>query len=151
MIRPSGLPSLLLLGALFCAGCASLAPRPQLSQYLPEPRPWGYSMEYPLPMASILASLDYLDRLRTPDGQPVLYRRLGAVKRRLTAATEPPPPPGLLYRLRRTLGFESTPGHILDRYELQLPAGTKILWLDPYAGHTTTEPPAGLRLAPATP
>lgn len=147
-MRPPFAPPALLLGSLLCAGCASLAPRPLTNHYLPEPRPWGYSMAYPLPMASILASLDYLDRLRTPDGHPVPYRRLGAVKRRLTLATEPEPPSGLLDRIRDALGLTPTPGHILDRYELSLPTGTKTLWLDPYAGRTTSEPPAGLQLAP---
>lgn len=148
MIHRRGLITLLLPCALLYAGCTARLPRPLTDPYLPDPLPWGYSMEYPLPMASILDSLDYLDRLRTPEGQPVPYRRLGAVKRRLTLATEPTPPPGLLDRLRNALGLTPTPGHILDHYELQLPSGTKILWLDPYAGHTTSEPPTGLRLAP---
>lgn len=138
----------LALPALLLGGCVAFRARPEAT--LPQPRPWGYDIAYPLPMASILASFDYLDRLRTCDGARVPYRRLGAVKRASALwASAPTPPEGLLAKIRAKLGLTATPGHILDRYELRLPTGTRVLWLDPYAGRTTTEAPEGLRLAPA--
>ena len=151
--RPSHSPVSLALGLLFLlAGCQALplslsSARPEPAE-LPDSPPiaWGYSQDYPLPMASILESLNYLDRLQTPDGRPVPYRRLGALKR--PSSLPPPEPTTRLERLRAWLGLAKAPGHILDLYELRVPGGTVNLWLDPYAGYTTPYPPAGFRLGP---
>lgn len=117
--------SLLVLG-MASVGC--LGPRKPAAAPAPEIR-WGYSAEHPLPMASIQASYAFLDRLRTPEGHPVRYRRLGS-----TLAPE------------GSAAARNGKG-ILDIYELTDDAGaTHRLWLDPYAGRTSADPPEGFCL-----
>lgn len=116
----------LLLAALAalggCRGPVS-APEPQVRV--------GYTAEHPLPMASIPASYAFLDRLRTPEGRPVRYRRVGAFA----------VPEGTPAARNGTA--------ILDAYDVtDGSGGTVRLWLDPYAGHTSPVPPEGFRLAP---
>lgn len=117
------------LAGIFFTGCLGLGKGGSLWQSKP---PMGYSGANPLPMASIRASYDFLDRLRTQEGQPVRYRRVGSV----------------LTESARQHAQQKGEG-ILDVYELSDDAGGSVrLWLNPYAGHTTTTPPDGFSLAP---
>ncbi len=88
-------------------------------------------------MTSIPASLDYLDRLRTVDGAPIQYQRIGSVK----VYTEPSDDDTTTWK--EWLGFEHRPGPILDQYEITTPTQTVILWLNPYANRAPLAPPDG--------
>lgn len=117
------------MALLALAGC--LGPRTDAAPPAPKVR-MGYSREHPLPMASIPASYAFLDRLRTPEGHPVRYRRVGSA---LTPAR----------------GEGHGGKGILDLYEVTDDTGAAVrLWLDPYAGRTSETPPDGFRLAPPT-
>ncbi len=101
---------------------------------------WGYSQETPLPMKSIPASLDYLDRLYTLDGVKVEYQRLESVKIYTGEASEE----GLL----GWLGLGQRPGPILDKYEIITPKGSVFLWINPYARRAPLAPPKGFMVVP---
>lgn len=116
--------------ALALGGCLGLG----ADAPAPEPRVRvGYAAEHPLPMASIPDSYAFLDRLRTPEGRPARYRRVGS--------------------FRAPDGIPAAPNGkaaILDAYEVADDTGATVrLWLNPYAGHTSPTPPDGFRLAPS--
>ncbi len=89
-------------------------------------------------MASIPASLDYLDHLRTEQGDPITYRRIDSVK----VYTDNQPQDDWL----TWLGFRHRPGPILDKYEITTPTQTIILWVNPYAHKMPVAPPDGFML-----
>ncbi len=140
--------TIVFLGVLVAiTGCTTqqpvqhLPPEPvELAPVVPKIRE-GYSQEHPLPMASIPASLDYLDRLRTVTGEPVDYERVDSVKIYTDGEQSSD---GIL----AWLGLERRPGPILDKYEVRTPSETVTLWLNPYAQRMPENPPEGFILAP---
>ena len=132
----------LLLPLLLLVGCRTILPPP------PQKIAWGYTREHPLPMPSVLTSVEYMDRLRNLDGSTPQWRRVGAEHIPAPIDPEPCGHQTRLDRFRAWLGMERTPGTILDRYELNTPHGVITLWVNPYAGHYPDEPPQNFILAP---
>lgn len=149
--------SLLLLGIastllLTCSmGCSALPKTLPLTASFSKPLPeifWGYTREHPLPMPSVLKSVEYLDQLRNPDGSIVQWNRLGAEYIPDTTPLEDCPHQTPWVRFKQWLGFEHQHGTILDRYALTTPRGVIILWVNPYAKAYPKAPPKGFILAP---
>ncbi len=139
--------AIVFLGALIgITGCVTQQPVQDAPGKLIEVAPAahireGYSPEHPLPMVSIPASLDYLDRLRTAAGEPIHYERIDSVKIYTNGGQASG---GLL----AWLGLERHLGPILDKYEVRTPSQTVTLWLNPYAQRMPENPPEGFILAP---
>lgn len=135
-------------GLLLFTGChfgrPLFVPTPEPVAQLISPQapyiPLGASLERPIPMSSVLASMNYLDRLAWSDGTPVYWKRIDAVKR-----AEPLPPAVTIWeKTQDFLGLRSIPGPIIDCYLLSGKGHPEQrLWINPYASENYTPPPAG--------
>ncbi len=83
--------------------------------------PFGTSKDNPVQAVSIQDGYIYLNNLRTLDGQPVKYRRIGSMSGR--------------------------DGGIIDGYTVAFNGKSIELYIDPYASENSTEAPEGLTLA----
>lgn len=81
--------------------------------------PFAYSQDNPVLATSVAAGYKYLDALRSLDGSPVPYKRLGSVT--------------------------SDDGNIFDKYALTA-SESVIIYINPYANINSTLPPAGFRV-----
>ncbi|MDO5462968.1 MAG: hypothetical protein Q4F99_05755 [bacterium] len=129
-------------------GCQSLSPHPSPAtttnpapSILPSPA-LGETIKAPIPMTSILASMNYLDRLVWEDNTPVQWERIHSIKH-----AEPLPPPTTLWeKTKDFFGLRKVPGPILDCYRLSGPRHPeKKLWMNPYAKENYPLPPNGLK------
>lgn len=139
---------LFLFSLTFFLGCQTLSPLPSTSttfdntiNTISSP-PLGETIENPIPMTSILASMNYLDRLVWDDNTPVQWERINSIK-----CAEPLPPPTTPWeKTKDFLGLRKVPGPILDCYRLSGPKHPeKNLWINPYAKENYTLPPKGLK------
>ena len=162
--RPSGMLTAALVAALAITcfpGCrmmngtefsAPTLPTPVTATFRDGVLLRGQSPEYPLPMASITASYEWLDRLTDLLGGPITYERVRSLKKptdpgKPVSATVPPH--GLRSLLSRLSGNHPSGAHIIDCYRLTDRYGNeRLIYLDPYAGHTAPDAPEGLRLRP---
>lgn len=137
---------LLMLTSLFVSGC--LAPNAITSTSQPElptalSRLLGDSQDNPIPMASIIASMNYLDMLAWPDGSSVHWQRVCSIKVPLELQTVNTPTTPWK-RIKHFFGVREVEGPILDCYRLSDDHGhTRKLWINPYAGYNLNVPPDG--------
>ena len=84
---------------------------------------FGLSLSNPIPTKTILGSTSYLARLRTPDGEKVLYERIGSF------SSEVSPNP-------------------IDGYAIKHPNGTDLgtLYLSPYQKRNSKKVPRGFTI-----
>lgn len=85
---------------------------------------FGLSPSNPIPTKTILGSTNYLERLRTSDGEKVLFERIGSFSSEVTA-------------------------HPVDGYAIKLPGGADLatLYLSPYQKRNSGKVPRGFILA----